>query len=170
MVDMGYKSKSKAIADGVVRKQDSFNSLVKQLEEPRSFLNLLTPEAQACILEMPEEYLNLDEEEYCQKFKFSPTPTDEALRVNFWMEMDRVKATKNELVNMAVVYHGVCSEQKFWNIIEGYRFDNSMKRGFVNWKPLGYLLTRPVQYEAMMLSLLNISTKKLRDVLSIPLK
>lgn len=143
-------------------KEVTFNSLVKQLEDTDSLINFLPPDVKQCALTVPEEFLNLDEEALLKSlakgYKFRPTPTTEAIRHNFWMEFDRVvTGKKDSLMNMTNVYFGVCSRAHYHNIVnDPYAFS--------------YVLTRPPEYEAIQAGMLSLATRRLREILSIPLK
>jgi hypothetical protein len=158
--------KGQKLATGVTRqKAPELNSLISQLEEPRSFMNLLPPELQASVMTIDEKYLNHTEDSFKELFQYEGSTTIEALRVNFWMEHDRVAATKSEVMNMAPIYLGVCSRTYFYRLLDG-RPTNDLNN--IDYRPLGYILTRPIQYDAMMQSLNGLAVKKLRDILNLP--
>lgn len=156
------KSRSKLEGDQTVKKELTFNSYISQIEEPRSFLNLLPEVMKQSALHIPEDLLGKDEEELLkvleEKHKYRPTAALEAMRNNFWMEHDRVATTRNEIVNQSNIYLGVVSREYFYKM--------------VNENPhiVAYLLCRPPEYEAVMKGLLNLSTRKIRDVLNLPLQ
>lgn len=150
-------------ANQSVGKAASFNSLIKQLEEPKSLLESLPEDTRIGALSIPEKYLNLSEEEITKEIRsdhrYIPTPTIEALRNNFWMEYDRIQgSTKENTMTMANVYFGVCSRE-YWHKI-------------VNDQPhvFAYVLTRSPEYEAVQAGMLSLATRRVRDILSIPLK
>lgn len=82
----------------------------------------------------------------------------DALRNNFWLEFDRVSATKNENMYTPNVYLGVCGIKIFEDII--------LEKPYF----LAYIITQPPEYEAVMGGLLSLSTRRIRDFLNIPLK
>jgi hypothetical protein len=138
----------------------SFNSLVKQLETPRAFINLLPEDTRIAVLTIPDQLLNIEEEELMSRLpaSFSPTAIMDALRFNFWMEHDRVVATKTEVMNMQTVHFGVCTRE-YWHTISTEKLH-----------VMAYILCRPPQYSAMMNALSSQWTKRLRDILNIPIK
>lgn len=151
------------LPDGVtVKRELSFNSYIEQLEEPRSFINLLPEGMRQSILAIPQELVGKDEDEIILKlqesYSYIPTAAVEAMRNNFWMEHDRVVATRNEIMNQSNIYLGVVSRVQFHEIV------NSAPH------VMAYMITRPPEYEAVMRGLLNLSTRRIRDVLNIPLK
>lgn len=145
-----------------VQKELTFNTYISQIEEPRSFLNLLPEGMKQNVLSIPQELIGKDEEELIEilkdNYRYVPTASVEAMRNNFWMEHDRVVTTRNEIMNQSNIYLGVVSRQQFHDI--------------VNTAPhvMAYIITRPPEYEAVMRGLLNLSTRKIRDVLNLPLK
>lgn len=150
------------IGDASVKKELTFNTYIAQIEEPRSFLNLLPEGMKQNVLSIPQELIGKDEEELIEilkeQYRYVPTASVEAMRNNFWMEHDRVVTTRNEIMNQSNIYLGVVSRTQFHEI--------------VNTAPhvMAYIITRPPEYEAVMRGLLNLSTRKIRDVLNLPLK
>jgi len=115
------------------------------------------------VVSIPEELISVDEDSLLQilkeKYRYAPTASVEALRTNFWMEHDRVATTRNEVMNQTNIYLGVISREHFHNLTKGEALH-----------VLAYILTRPPEYEAVMKGLLNLSTRKIRDVLNLPLQ
>jgi outer membrane murein-binding lipoprotein Lpp len=113
-------------------------------------------------LEIDESLLGKDEEELLRildtKFRYQPTAAVEAMRNNFWMEHDRVSVTRNEIVNQSNIYLGVVSREYFYKLVSEHPHI------------IAYILCRPPEYEAVMKGLLNLSTRKIRDVLNLPLQ
>jgi len=155
-------SRNKLDADQTVKKEMTFNSYIAQIEEPRSFLNLLPESMKKAALEIDESLLGKDEEELLRildtKFRYQPTAAVEAMRNNFWMEHDRVSVTRNEIVNQSNIYLGVVSREYFYKLVAEHPHI------------IAYILCRPPEYEAVMKGLLNLSTRKIRDVLNLPLQ
>lgn len=144
-------------------KGDSLNSLIAQLEDPRSLLSFLPPDTRAAILGIPEEYLNVEENELLQKFKdeldWEPSLLVETLRVNFWLEYDRVSFSKVEAqMNMSNIYLGVCSRTHFHTIVNFQAHT------------LAFILARPIGYDATYESLQQLSNRKFHQILSLPIK
>jgi hypothetical protein len=145
-----------------IRKELTFNTYIAQIEEPRSFLNLLPETMKEAVTTIPQDLIELDEDTLLVRlendYKYKPTASVEAMRNNFWMEFDRVAVTRNEVMNQSNIYLGVVSREHFHNMLR--------TGGHV----LAYILCRPPEYEAVMRGLLNLSTRKIRDVLNIPLQ
>ena len=150
------------IDEGSSRKKElTFNTYLSQLEDPRSFVNLLPPEVREAVLTLPEDLVDKDEDHLLKllqdKYNYQPTASAEALRTNFWMELDRVAATRNEVMNQGNVYLGICSRAYFHKVLHDYP------------AVLAYILCRPPEYEAVMRGMLSLSSRRIRDVLNIPL-
>jgi hypothetical protein len=145
-----------------IRKELAFNSYIAQIEDPRSFLNLLPETMKEAVTTIPQELVDIDEDTLLHRlendYRYKPTASVEAMRNNFWMEFDRVSVTRNEVMNQSNIYLGVVSREHFHHMLR--------TGGHV----LAYILCRPPEYEAVMRGLLNLSTRKIRDVLNIPLQ
>jgi hypothetical protein len=140
--------------------RENFNKLVSQLETPKSLINFLDPRLQEAVLSIPQELVDMNEEElrdwYATQRNYKVSAMMDALRVNFWMEFDRVSASRVEKVMSAPnIYFGVCSEQHFNRVV------------VTPWQ-LAFLIIRPPEYEAVMKGMLTLSTRKIRDILNIP--
>jgi len=160
---IGLKTGRRKLAeDTTVKKELTFNSYIQQLEEPRSFINLLPESMKKTVVSIPESMINQDEDTLLktleEKYNYKPTASVEALRTNFWMEHDRVATTRNEVMNQSNIYLGVISREHFQNLCNS------------GTHVLAYILCRPPEYESVMKGLLNLSTRKIRDVLNIPLQ
>lgn len=82
----------------------------------------------------------------------------ETLRLNFWIEYDRVIITKNQVIDTQNIYAGVCSSGTFFGLIQ--------KRSY--W--LAYIMNRPPEYTATINGMLAQVNRRLKDFLSIPIK
>lgn len=143
-------------------KGPTFNSLVNQLEQDDSLVNYLPEDMKIGVLSVPEELVAQDELDLVkilkEKYRYEPTNTVEALRNNFWLEFDRASYSRHETIMlMSNVYLGVCSRAYFYKIFAELPH------------VLAYILTRPPEYEAIQAGLLSLSTRRIRDILSIPL-
>jgi hypothetical protein len=145
-----------------IKKELAFNSYIEQLEDPRSFINTVPEFMRDHIIQLPEELIHKDEDTLLEilktKYNFFPTPTLEALRNNFWMEYDRVSATRNEVMNQNNIFLGVVARQNYNVIVKSYPHY------------MAYILCRPPEYAAIMNGLLNLSTRRIRDILNLPLQ
>lgn len=142
---------------------ESFNQLIKQLEDPNSLVNSLPEDMRVAVLSIDDKYINQTEEDMLVLLRrhagYRPTATLEALRNNFWMEYDRVQGNKKEKVMvMANVYFGVCSREYFSKMCHE---ENHL---------LAYVLTRSPEYEAVQAGMLSLATRRVRDILNIPIK
>jgi hypothetical protein len=142
---------------------DSLNSLIKQLEDPRSLMSFLPPDVQKGLAEIPEHYLDLDENELLklldEEWTWQPTVAAELLRRNFWMEHDRVQFSKLEsLMNMSNIYLGVVTREHWHRIVH----EHSHIAAFI--------LCRPPEYKMSQEALQNHATRKFFEILSLPIK
>lgn len=156
-------SRKKLAPDQVAPKEKSFNQLIKQLEDPDSLINVLPEDMRVAVLSIDDRYINVSEEEMQlflrKEHRYSPSPTIEALRNNFWMEYDRVQGNKKEkMMVMTNVYFGICSREYFHKITHEQP------------QVLAYILTRSPEYESVQAGMLSLATRRVRDILSIPLK
>jgi hypothetical protein len=154
-------SRTPLSANQSVGKAETFNSLIKQLEEPLSLLNVLPEDTRVHALNIPEKYIDKSEEEMLKLMEeegCKTSPTLEALRNNFWMEYDRIQGSKKEnTMTLMNVYFGVCSKAYWCKVLaeQPYNF--------------AYILTRSPDYEAVQAGMLSLATRRVRDILSIPL-
>ena len=155
-------TRNKLPEGATIRKELTFNTYIEQIEDPRSFVNILPESMKQIITTIPQHLINQDEEALLQTLKdeygYTPTAATEALRNNFWMEFDRVSTTRTEVMNQSNVYLGVVSREHFHHLVN------------TSHHVMAYIITRPPEYEAVMRGLLNLSTRKIRDVLNIPLQ
>lgn len=164
------KYETKAVKSNIARhagtKQSSRIATIMDAlnTESGGLLSLCSNRIKACVLRVPEDYIGLDEDDLVKKLKYElnyiPSPTIEALRSNFWMEFDRCQIVKATKMMDANIYKGACSEGR-WLALLGE--EN-------NWHIWSYIITMPVEYDTNMNSLLNLATRRLRDILMIPLK
>lgn len=143
-------------------KGDSLNSLIKQLEDPRSLMSFLPIDTQHAFASVPEEYLNVDESILLERFKeelnWEPTMITETLRLNFWLEYDRVAFSKAEtMMNMSNIYLGVCARAYWAKIVHQPHI-------------VAFILSRPIGYEHTYESLQQLSNRKFHQILSLPVK
>lgn len=144
-------------------KSASLNSLIVQLEDPRSLLSFLPELTKQAALKIPDEYLSKDETELLQflmvRHSWQPSVQMESLRRNFWMEYDRIQMSKveKEMV-LENVYGAVFTRTRWYYILKD--------------EPhiLAFILCRPQEYEASMLALQNHANRKFYEVLSLPIR
>jgi hypothetical protein len=146
-----------------VPKGDSLNSLITQLEDPRSLLSFLPEDTRKAFTEIPEDYLHQDENLLLDRFEaelnWKPSTLTEALRLNFWLEYDRVSMSNSEnTMNMSNVYLGVCTRAGFYKIVHGQPH------------VLAFILSRPIGYDATFASLQELVNRKFHQILSLPIR
>ena len=142
-------------------KADSLNSLIKQLEDPRSLMSFLPPDTQVGLAQIPEKYLDLEESELLKVLEkdwgWHPTVQAEILRRNFWMEHDRVQFAKLEnVMNMSNVWLGVVTKMHWHRIVTEHHHIAA------------FILCRPPEYKISQEALQNHATRKQFEILSMP--
>lgn len=102
------------------------------------------------------ELFGLDETALWKKLKLvssKPTPTDNRLRLKFWMEFDRCQVEGEKAMNMAAICAGICSRTYFYN--DYVKFPEKM----------AWLLCPPAGYIAKTEEALEFGIEQLRDIL-----
>ena len=128
--------------------------------DPRSLINMVTPAFQAAMIEAQKaspDLFGLDEKALFKVLRGReemPSPTDNRLRMAFWLEYDRAQ---HNLCKMEAerVFAGVCTR--------GYFYGTYLKSaGRVAW-----LLTPVVEYEVKMREMLDFGMDRMRAILEI---
>jgi hypothetical protein len=138
-----------------------FNTLIEQLEDEHSLINCVPPEIKSKLLEIPEKYLNKSEEELLELFdsepncRFTPSATNDALRNNFWIEFDRAQSDRKSPVMIIN------------NFIGGVVLSSHVQ--YITVEQWAYIICKPPTYEAVMAGMQSLATRRLRDILSLPL-
>lgn len=129
---------------------------------PRSVVRLvpasLSTNIKDALFEHPE-FFDKDERALWTALRLAnaqPTPTDNRLRLKFWMEYDRAQGTSADSMNMTNVYSGICSKEYFYK----HYITKPQKLGWLMCPPTGYLIKAE---EA-----LEFGIEQLRDILDQP--
>lgn len=128
--------------------------------EPRSLINLVpnTIQAAMCAAHRQEpDLFGMDERTLFQSLRATqrlPSPTDNRLRLAFWMEYDRSQAESRQM-NMGNVYSGICSHQ-FFNT----KYLNCVSK-------VAWLLTIPASYDVKLEEGLDFGIDLMRSYLEI---
>jgi hypothetical protein len=128
--------------------------------EPRALINLVPTAVAAAFVEAHQASPDLfgqDERDLfleLRRTKRLPSPTDNRMRIAFWMEYDRAQARGSDM-NMEMVYGGICSRPFFYQyyLKAAYR--------------IAWLMTPPVEYEKKLLEGLDFGLDLLRSYLEI---
>jgi len=129
--------------------------------DERAIINLVPPQVQSAMLDSAKrrpDLFNLDEKSLYKTLKqeeCTPTPTDNRLRLAFWMEYDRAQTTVKDMV-MTNVVSGVCTRDYFYG--------NYLKHP----EKISWLLCPIVSYEVKMREALDFGIDRLRDILELP--
>ncbi len=124
---------------------------------PRSVVNLMPRHVAECMelaAKNRPELFQMDERQL--RRKLSPTPTDNRMRLAFWLEYDRAQAAQTRHMNMARIYEGVSSREFF--------------ETFYVTKPerVAWLLCHPHSYEVIMSEALAYGVERIREILEMP--
>ncbi len=131
--------------------------IVRDLEHPRSVVNLV-PEAVAnAIMRLPDEYVDKGEDELQLIFKerqWAPSTLDDRIRFSFWKEYDNAQTNIRQMV-MTHVYYGLCSRESFYVMIQ-------------NKQRVAWMLCPPADYMLAAEEALTYGLEQLRDILARP--
>jgi hypothetical protein len=131
-------------------------------KDPRSIINLVPSAVKEALdhhLFEKEELFNTDERElykYLRANNYQPSPTDNRLRLKFWMEYDRVQERGEGQMQMVNVLAGICSREFFY------------KTYIKNPQKMAWMLCPPAGYQIKTLEALEFGIDQLRDILDIP--
>ena len=133
----------------------SIERVLKDYENPFSLVNIVPTEFRRVIENLPDDFINLTEEELENKFP-NPQATILQLRKMFWLEYDRAVECRTKM-DFSRIYLGVCTKEIFLKIL---RTPSN----------LAWLLCPPVDYTNQVEELLTFSLKQVREILAMPLK
>jgi len=136
-------------------KQLTFDRILKDYENPMSVINLVPNDVVKCILAIPEDLLDLDEEDLEKKIP-EQTSTVNQLRQMFWTEYDRANEFRMRM-DMSRVYVGSCSRAGFYKICHDP-------------EKLAWIVTPPKEYTLVVDELLTVALKQVRAILKLPLR
>lgn len=138
--------------------------IMDRVDEAPTLKDYLPVTFQRCLEWIPDDLVNVSEEyllrELKARYDWEPYNTIEVLRNNFWVEYDRIQVTKEKKIIIAHIFHGVCTVDSFYNYVSNKKFMPEM----------AYFFTKPISYEASMAGLLSLANRRIRDILTIPLK
>lgn len=139
--------------------QENAVDLFERTDE-KSVLNLVSPQLQNAFLESSRaapDYFGLDERDLHDKLRADgklPSPTDNRLRLAFWLEYDRAQE-REEKMTIQNIYAGVCGRTYFYNRYLG------------NPAKVAWLLTPPTSYDLHLTEALSYGMDRLREMLAI---
>lgn len=138
---------------------DSTAVAVKDEDNPRSIVNIVSDRLKASILRVPDEYLNQDPDDLLRMLKksgYRPSATDNRLRLSFWREYERAQDLQAQIV-ISNVHGNFISRQYFY-----FGFATNPKR-------LAWMLTPPLDYALSMEEALLHGVDRIREILDMPL-
>lgn len=129
---------------------------------PQSVINMVKQVTQVkmkkALAEQPELF-ERDEQELLLTLRRNhcgPSPTDNRLRLKFWMEYDYAKENGLQQLDMSRVTSGVCSNEYFYN-----RYLNSTTK-------VAWMMCPPTSYMIKSEEALEFGIEQLRDILDQP--
>jgi hypothetical protein len=140
-------------------------------ENPDALINLLPPVVADAILEHSQnhpEFFNVDEHALKKAIievggkGGGISPMDNRIRINFWLEYDRVMARRRDgdqtskMMNMSTAIAGVCSRELFY------------KHYLRSYTRVAWLVCPPVNYTMKATEALEFGLEQLREVLDLP--
>jgi hypothetical protein len=136
-------------------KDKNFEKSIMDYENPLALINLVSEDVRAAIEKIPASMLKLDEDEYVEKLG-EPKVTVYQLRHQFWNEFDRACDTRS-MMSMVNIYTACCS-RTYWHAV------------IADPKALAFIMIPPAAYFAMTEELLARGLRRIRDILSLPIR
>lgn len=135
-------------------------------QKPIDTVSLLTlvPDAVAARIQAAVEshpgLFNIDERELyklaMENIRQGPSPTDNRIRLKFWMEYDRATANGEKAMKPVNFLSGICTKQYF--------YENYLKNPY----KVAWLVCPPVSYLEKTQEALAFGLDQLRDILEMP--
>jgi len=135
------------------RASTPFARLIKDYQSEFSLINLVTPVVRQAIEAVPEELVNISEEELLERV---PNPDNTTLQIRnmFWLEYDRARETRHMMdINMACV--GVCAAELFYK----YLLDP---------KKVAWIINPPRSYTADIDLLHTKALQQMYEIINLP--
>lgn len=89
----------------------------KDLENPRSIINLVPPTLKKTLSAIPDEWLGRDEGDFLEHVQPKVTPVLRRLRQKFWEEYNHVQEKNLPQITVGQVVRGICSSEHFFREI-----------------------------------------------------
>ena len=132
-------------------------------KDPRSLINLLPEVPRTRIQEAlfdaeAAPLFEMDELTLLRHLRengFPPTPTDNRLRLQFWLEYDNTQQQLHKRMEMSRVFAGICTVEYFY------------KKYLQDPRRVAWLLCPPVGYAIKANEALEFGLEQLRDILSL---
>jgi hypothetical protein len=125
------------------------------IDDERALIRLVPEAIREKMVMLSEDFRVMSETDIRKKLK--PTPTDNQLRLSFWLEYNAVQESFLPKMVIANVLRGICSEDYFY----GSYLQNPIR--------VAWLITPPVHYTVKMTEALEFGIERLREVLEYPL-
>lgn len=140
----------------VVHRRNNAHSdtILRDLAEPFSVVNLVPQQISELILALPEALVDVTETQL-EKLIPNPLPSTNQLRRLFWIEYDRAVDNRQKM-DMSRVYTGVMTRNAFIKALHSQEV-------------LAWVLNPPVEYTTNVEELLTLGLKQIREILNLPL-
>jgi hypothetical protein len=129
------------------------------LAEEIPVVDMVPPVVGRCFEKVPADLRGLTEEEVEAKLlkrDYTPSLTDNRLRLGFWAEYERAINHGGKMVIENVI-RGKCSRRHFYEVI------------LKDYRRVAWLTTPPVEYKMSLEEALHAGVRKLREILDFPL-
>jgi hypothetical protein len=136
-------------------KDKTFEKSLMDYENPLALINLVSADVRAAIEKIPAAWMKMDEDEFIEA-NGEPKTTVYQLRHQFWTEFDRAVDSRSQM-SMVNIYTACCS-RTYWHGV------------LMDVKALAFIMIPPASYFAMTEELLARGLKRVRDILSLPVK
>jgi len=151
----GIKSSDVFARDGALDKaMKVWATRIWAVDDSRSVIRLAPEVIQRRMAEIPDDIRKMSEGELKKRIK--PTPTDNQIRISFWLEYDRVQSRMLPQMETTMIIRGILSEDHF--------YDPYLK----NYDRLAWVLIPPKSYTVKLSEMLETGLEQLRESLEIP--
>lgn len=125
-------------------------------QEPRSIYNLVSEDFQSAIENVHPDLFTWSEKALERHAKLDVR--DYQLRIAFWREYGITQDKMKPSISIHAVCHGVCSKRYFYDKV------------LSDFKKLAWILYPPADYTIAMQELLDLSTREMRKIMTLPIK
>ncbi len=131
-----------------INPSDNAENSIAEITPMDAALSVLSDKLRQRHAEVPQELLEMSDEELEKQFSF--TKTDRIIRICLWKEIARAQELNLPKINIVRMLRGICSEPTFFKHLK-----NDFK--------VAYYLRPPQTYESQVGELIDIGVKKLRE-------
>jgi len=144
--------------------EPSKDTIIRNLgQEDGGLLAYLDEELYTAISRIGEDYYGLSDDEVRERlaidFEWHPSTSVEGLRANFWHEFDRIQIAREPRLIKRNIWRQVCSPDYFQQLVTDP----------LKWPVWAFIISRPVEYDLEMRTMLALSTRRIKEMLMIPI-